>query len=497
MKRLLFISLFMGLICFLGCAQEYSENLFFSNDVLEKELLPELPIPNSKKILFCEKYGANENRVYVTLDNQTSEEYFLEVMKYIEKLTFKHLGTVKKIKDEFPVLGTSPTYYYHSNDCLTSISASNYYFEEENSYILVYSNGEIKLGNDSKEEYIDKAHMIKVVNKSGTYQNGDYTFDYDYYIEFISEPSVWLEKEDNRLEPTGTFKLTIKDNDNYIYDKFSEENKLVVPGTEIVLHAYPIMDADLALYINGEYYCTQSYIKINDEYIWEYRFEMPPKDTIIEFKVETTEYLDIKTVLNIPLISQDEVIKVRYEQGYIGVAPGSLTNISYSEDIDDINNILSLLEMSLYEEKGDDWRVTGGSYKKYTIFTNDNTYVIDITNGYISYNKKHYKFIGEYITLKNPNITAKSFITYLDTYEAYFNDGTKIGDFDKLSDIEFIEYPYDVIPENEDIGYLETEFGRLHIHSEKIFYKVEDNVHIYYLIVSESDFYDVFGFTSK
>ena len=255
MKRLLLICLFIFIIYFLGCSQEYSENSFFSNDVLEKELLPELPTPNAKEILFCEKYGAINNRVYVTADNQTPEEYFFEVMKHIGKLSFEHLGTVTKIKDEFPVLGISPIYYYHyySPDGLTYISPSNYYFEEENSYILVYSNGEIKLGNDTTEEYIDQAHMIKVVNKSGTYQNGDYTFDYDYYIEFISEPSVWLETEDGRIEPTGTFKLTIKDNDNYIYDKFSEENKLVVPGTEIVFHAYPIMDADLALYINGEY----------------------------------------------------------------------------------------------------------------------------------------------------------------------------------------------------------------------------------------------------
>ena len=76
--------------------------------------------------------------------------------------------------------------------------------------------------------------------------------------------------------------------------------------------------------------------------------------------------------------------------------------------------------------------------------------------------------------------------------EAYTLDNTKIGDFDGLSDYEFIEYPYDVIPENENAVYIETEFGRLYIHSDNIFYIKENNVHTYYLIVGDKNFSNIY-----
>ena len=263
-------------------------------------------------------------------------------------------------------------------------------------------------------------------------------------------------------------------------------------GTLLEFYAYPIMDADLAMYVNGEFHQIQDTIKIDGEYRWRYSLVLPFEDIVIEFKTVGIEYSDVQTILNIPNLTLEDVVEVRYEHGYIGVAPGSFTNIAYSTDMEDRSGVLSILEMTVYEDLSNNWQVCGGGYTLYTIFTNDKRYDIEITNDYISINQKHYKYLGEYISFEYPNSQAHSFITYLDSYEAYTLDDVKIGDFTGLSEYEFIEYPYDTIPENEDAGYIETEFGRLYIHSGNIFYIKDNNTFTYYLIVGEKNFNDIF-----
>lgn len=180
------------------------------------------------------------------------------------------------------------------------------------------------------------------------------------------------------------------------------------------------------------------------------------------------------------------------EREYIGVAPGSLTDISYSTDMEDRSSVLSLLEMTVYEDLSDNWQVCGGGYTLYTIFTINESYDIEITNDYISINQRHYKFLGEYISFEYPKSQAHSYITYLDDFDAYTMDDVKIGNFTGLSEFEFIDYPYDTLPENENLGYLETEIGRLYILADNIFYIKDGNTHTYFLVTGEKTFRDIF-----
>jgi hypothetical protein len=87
-----------------------------------------------------------------------------------------------------------------------------------------------------------------------------------------------------QIPPTGQFKLTIIDEHGYIYDK--PEQQYFTPFTEIKLHSYPIMDADLVMYVDGEFYSKQKDIETDDGYIWEYTFTMPIDEATLEFKVE-------------------------------------------------------------------------------------------------------------------------------------------------------------------------------------------------------------------
>lgn len=86
------------------------------------------------------------------------------------------------------------------------------------------------------------------------------------------------------IVPTGQFKLTIIDEHGCIYDK--PEQQYFTPFTEIKLHSYPIMDADLVMYVDGEFYSKQKDIETDDGYIWEYTFTMPIDEATLEFKVE-------------------------------------------------------------------------------------------------------------------------------------------------------------------------------------------------------------------
>ena len=293
--------------------------------------------------------------------------------------------------------------------------------------------------------------------------------------------------EKQHIDIGYAFNVTVTGETNLLAENLLEVYSAPSPVT---IKTNVLMDADIAIYVNDKR--IEKDENISDDNYWYYSFIMPYEDVVIRIETETIDYIDVRNILNIPSILESDVKKVRCEQGYIGVAPGNLTTVKYSTDVEDITSLLALLEMTVYEEKSNDWQIDGGGYVLYSIITNDSQYDIRISNGYIHANQKHYKFIGEYAILEYPSLEAHSYITYGDTYEAYTMQNVYVGEFDGLSKLEFIDYPHETIPENENLGYIETEIGRIYIHSENIFYTKEDNLFSYYLIVGENNFSDVF-----
>lgn len=299
-----------------------------------------------------------------------------------------------------------------------------------------------------------------------------------------------------KIIPTGQYELSLVDKGNDIIDELSNDPGMYTPGTKLEFYSYPIMDVDLAMYVNDEFYAIQDTIRVNDEYMWKYTFVMPAKDIVIEFKTISIEYTDVRKAMNIPALSISDITKVRKETGAIGVAPGRFVNITYSADIEDKNMLLSLLEMPVYEDVTNNWQVTGGGYSLYSIFTNDQRYDIEITNGYISINQKHYKFLGEYVYFEYPSSQAYSFITYLDTATVYRLDwiysdlvhAEKICEINNIGNLEFIEYDWP--SENLATHEIVTEFGSLYIYDSNVFYY--DGEH--YKITNDNfSFYEMFN----
>ena len=367
----------------------------------------------------------------------------------------------------------------------------------------------LNIQNDTDYELINLKDNYKedeeVVVKL-EYEDNVETFVYlnDEYIGYLNGRNhikFKMPKENSTLKisyeylgiiPTGTYKLNIIDNNDYIMNKPKEYESHYAPGTEIILYAYPIMDADLAMYVNGKFNSIQNIALVDGKYIWEYRFVMPAGEVTLEFKIEGIQYTTIKDLLEIPLINSSDVVKVRYEEGAIGVAPGAFKNIKYSTNLEDIDFVLSLLEFSVYDETNKDCIMDGGGYVKYSIFTKDNSYDIKISNDYIFVNNKYYKFMGECFSFNYPSTVSQSYITYQDSFEAYSASNIKIGDFEGLSEFEFYPWNGFVIGE-EEFGYIETEFGKVYIHNSYIFYIKEGSKYSYYCISGEKDFREIFN----
>ena len=356
---------------------------------------------------------------------------------------------------------------------------------------------------------LDSKYNNYVLSNDGYVVSQDETFKkYDQYPErttlYASLPKttgsirvdgLYDYNPREKIIPTGQYELSIVDKENDIIDELSSDAGMYTPGTMLEFYSHPIMDVDLAMYVNDEFYKTQDTIEINGEYMWKYTFVMPGKDVIIEFKTISIEYTDVRNALNIPTHSISDITKVRKETGAIGVAPGMLTNITYSTDIEDKNMLLSLLEMPVYEDVTNNWQITGGGYTIYSIFTNDQRYDIEITNGYISINQKHYKFLGEYVSFEYLSSQAHSFITYLDNATVYRLDenysdlvhAEKICEIDNISSLEFVECDWS--SDNLATHEIVTEFGSLYVYDIDVFYY--DGKH--YKIANDNfSFYEMF-----
>lgn len=290
-------------------------------------------------------------------------------------------------------------------------------------------------------------------------------------------------------QPDGCYKLDIVDEENLILDKSSFANSYFAEGEKITVYARPCTDVDLVMYINGEPYSKQKAVKRDEGYIWEYSFLMPAHNTVVSFKVSALEYYRVKSALNMPSIAKEEVKKVKKETGYIGVSPGSLTSLEYSSDLEDISTVLGVLEMDLaYEEFSD--LISGGGYTSYTIYTEDDTYTIRISNGCIWNDKKAYRFLGQYPILEHATIKGHSFVTYKDSFQVYALDNVKSGEYDGLSKLEFEEYNGDV--NDAEKGYIECEFGRLYICTDTLFHVDNRGSRTYYSLVGDWNFSNYF-----
>lgn len=75
----------------------------------------------------------------------------------------------------------------------------------------------------------------------------------------------------------------------FFADEFTSEMLLeplaesYFPGQTVTLKTDILCDADLHLYVNGEFVCSQTTVDTEDGYIWEFYFTMPAENVVIDF----------------------------------------------------------------------------------------------------------------------------------------------------------------------------------------------------------------------
>lgn len=182
-------------------------------------------------------------------------------------------------------------------------------------------------------------------------------------------------------------------------------------------------------------------------------------------------------------LNVEEIVEVRYEHAFIGVAPGMLKDISYSTNSVDIENTYKLLFRPLTAISDSEGNITGGGYVKYDFYTaNNETYSITVSNNTVLINNQYYKFVDNfYYTFQYSDLDCHSFITYdisaCEEYEiyTYAEESVKVGDFDGLGEFEFCIY--DGLIENTPKFYLRSSIAvnMLIVSSNQFMIEGDDN----------------------
>lgn len=200
---------------------------------------------------------------------------------------------------------------------------------------------------------------------------------------------------------------------------------------------------------------------------------------------ETINLSDAFSFLN---KSSDNYIKVRKEEGHVGVKPGMLNNVFYSDNNNDIKTILTMLNQKV--KKADTQMMpSGGFYFEYRFYKYNEFYdEIRIINNLIIYNKTYYLLTKNYdFEFKNNANQIYNFVIYNDAGKVYKNN-EYIKDFNNISEIEFVK----IKATNKDIILIiESNGFELYVTSRHEFYKkdpVYENSYSYYKIVGELDF---------
>ena len=207
-------------------------------------------------------------------------------------------------------------------------------------------------------------------------------------ILFLMLLSIVFVGCENVVDEPTLYKLTVIDKDKSLQTSL---NSSYEEGTEI---SFKLQVKEHTTYVVELNKKELDATIDNFEAMLNYSFKMPKEDTTLEIKTIVEEVSTIGEIFNLTNIELKDIKKVRYEQMYIGVAPGSLTNIEYSNNEEDIKNVYDLLSEEVYLETSDDFLVVGGGAVLYTIYTENESYYFKINNNYIYNYPNYYRFEG-------------------------------------------------------------------------------------------------------
>ncbi len=288
MKKLIAISLI--LICVMGlssCSSSTLKNKWFSNEILEKCAVPDLPEISGRDYYRTSDESADVwdfNYIEFKATSEEVRDYARAVYEYLAAQNFEYLGTRGYIKTS--LAGAFTTYYFKDTSSFGECY-SPYYAEE---YIFVYSNDK-----DTSDGIIFNEILITSVDsKTIKYDGKDVTVNAEINIKYdvhyaLKDSEITYPIEELVLGYWFFHSGIIDGKEVIMYDK--EENGLLVTPT---------------------YY---SLMIFNDDYTGEYEFKGNRKafawtkldETNIKIKFSDDDSVGTVTFIN------DERIRFAYD----------------------------------------------------------------------------------------------------------------------------------------------------------------------------------------
>ena len=131
------------------------------------------------------------------------------------------------------------------------------------------------------------------------------------------------ETTSERVNNGNVYSLTLTGAVEYVIEDITgeyAENSLIMISTQT------LMDADIEVYVNGMK--AEKDKTSNHKGTELFMFSMPSEDAVVEIKVVTSKYFtvtlhDLDDYKWVNELDKKDIIKVKYESGAIGIAPGT------------------------------------------------------------------------------------------------------------------------------------------------------------------------------
>lgn len=142
-------------------------------------------------------------------------------------------------------------------------------------------------------------------------------------------------------------------------------------------------------------------------------------------------------------LQEDPIAEVRVEEFNGSVGPNQLKRIYYSSDSEDIEDAWSFLHQTMV--KTNQGMRTGGYSRTLTITTSSGEqHLISTYDGLIAKTSFSYILSIDVPNLISPSLAANAFVEYgVDDIVAYAPDGERIGQFDSLFSLEFVQSDFE------------------------------------------------------
>lgn len=164
----------------------YVEDSFFSNKTLGNNGLSQLEAPLGT-LLYYKGYGNNEPQVFVKTGDSV-EEYAQKVYDYLQnERGYTCIYSVSGVNQKYSTQLIN-RWSYNLKEATT---LNDFYLSEDSSWYFVYSNTWEEKNADG-DGYLYSAKGIKICNEGGDVEYDKKTFNYDWYIQIMTNSTFWF-----------------------------------------------------------------------------------------------------------------------------------------------------------------------------------------------------------------------------------------------------------------------------------------------------------------